>query len=118
MENIKKAIEEWADAHMERDPKSTIYPMWNKTWVVRSRHRLYRLRLCGNDIGADIVLLTCAGGYGASEGDWSGVNLDYAQSVEQIETLYKWLDDKAKQGDPNARSKNEEIELQTTVETV
>ena len=93
--NIRDAVAKWADANMERKPEHVVYPMWDKIWCVRDQHLLFRLRLCGNDIGADIVIQSCCASYGASEEDWSGANFGNAQSVEQIAAMYAWMEKRA-----------------------
>lgn len=85
-------LSKWADVHMARKPGSTSYPMWEKTWCVNGQNLLLRLRLCENDSGASIVVLSCLGGYGAIENEWQGVNLGNAHSIKQIADIYAWLE--------------------------
>jgi len=79
---------------MERKLGS-VYPMWEETWCVEDEHKVFRLRLCGHDAGADIVIMSCPFGYGANEEAWNGANFGRAQSVEQIAAMYAWLRSKA-----------------------
>ena len=95
MNDIKSEIAMWADANMERDAKSKIYPMWEKMWIDDNAccTMLRKLRLCGTDKSADIVVLTCLGGYGGNEKSWKGVNLGQARSVKQIVKMFDWLEE-------------------------
>src|SRR3990167_10763906 len=86
-------IKKWADLNMIRNLDRSLYTMWEKIWCCHPQHRNLKLRLCHHDNGADIVILSCPGGYGATDSDWDGINVGSAKSVEQIVAIYKWLEE-------------------------
>jgi len=92
---IKEYIEQWADSNMLRKCCLGVYPTWEKIWLDEEKHTLTMLRLCGNDVGADIVILSCSASCGTKESDWNGCNLGNVKSLEQIADLYAWLNRKA-----------------------
>ena len=93
MNDIREEIAKWADANMERDPLCIIYPMWEKLWLAKDQHLMFCLRLMGHDAGADIIILSGSPSYGLS--DCNGVNMGHAHSLDQIQALYTWLENKA-----------------------
>ncbi len=91
-DNLRQSIESFAERHMSTRRGSIDYPCWENTWCDVGAHKLVKLRLLATDTTADIIVLSCSASYGASEDDWRGCNLGEAKSLEQVETLYWWLE--------------------------
>lgn len=67
------------------------YPTYEATMFSSKQHRLFRFRLCFHDAGADYVLMTCPGGYGALEEQWHGINMGLVKGIKDLRLLYKWF---------------------------
>ena len=83
----KSKLWTWAEQHMFR-VETDIYPMWEIIWFLHDKHEMVKLRFMGHDNGGDIVILSCPGGYGAKEDDWSGCGVGYAHSAEELSKFY------------------------------
>lgn len=96
MKNIRAQVKKWAEQKgFECTMRYSPYPFWQHIWCVRDEHLNIMLRLGENDVGVDIIIGSCSGGYGGNEKHWRKVNLGNAQSLEQIVEIYRWLETKA-----------------------
>jgi hypothetical protein len=90
----RASIQQWAKANLEvkGDSGKGPYPTWERMWIDNESccTELRVFRLCENDIGADVVLCTCPGGYGANDEDWRGINMGHVTEVEEFIELWRW----------------------------
>lgn len=92
---LRDRIREWCEVHMLCKNPLSPYPHYENTLHVSGEHLLIRMRVCLNDVGGDIVILSCNASYGANENNWQGTPLGLVKSIRQLNELYNWISERA-----------------------
>jgi len=93
---FREELSRWCGKMMKSDNVEELYPTWQKSWRMIDEHLCIALRVVENDVGGDIVILSCDASYAGSEENWNGVNIGVVHSICELNGLYSWLDERSK----------------------
>ena len=96
----KQELYDWCDAHFPEKRVCDIdgIPTYEKEWYSHNEfhEQVWRLRIWGHIYGGDFVIESCAPQYSGDSSAWRGCNLGRVQSIEHLETIYNWFEEREK----------------------